>query len=92
MGRGSRKAGVEPWDPRGRGWGEVSELASGTGWGGGLGAVSAVCTGEGRREEGCKVEVVELEDSEGWIWSCCEGTGSDRVWAVVRRVQGRGKV
>ena len=31
---------------------EVSELASGTGWGGGLGAVSAVCTGDGGREEG----------------------------------------
>ena len=44
MGRGSRKAGVEPWDPRGRGWGEVSELASGTGRGGGSGAVTMACT------------------------------------------------
>ena len=51
---------------------------------------------EGERR-GLKVEVVELEDSrkvesKRWIWSCCKGIGSYRVWAVVPRVEGRRKV
>ena len=45
-------AGVELWEPRARGWGEVSELASGTGRGEGSGAVVIASTGEGGREKG----------------------------------------
>ena len=56
MGRGSREVGVKPWDPPVEGGAEVSELISGTGWGGGLGATEK----EGGRR-GHKVDAVKLD-------------------------------
>ena len=92
MGRGSREVRVKPWDPRVEGGAEVSELASGTSRGGGLGAVGGGGGGGDcphlRRREGGGVRWRLWK----WIWSGCKGIGSRRGWAVVRRVKGRRKV
>ena len=39
-----REVRVKPWDSLLEGGAEVSELISGTGWGGGLGAAEEACT------------------------------------------------